>query len=178
MRRAWAQIHLGRPADAAADFRQALEREPGSAAFRLGLFVSAAELGDLADANSHWKMVIDDIDEPRTDRWNTISTHLARLTESRPESWWFWRAWGHLRMRLGHPDQAEADYDKAIAAKPDDGWSWLGRGLARKSRNQAESASGGLIAERCTGTQRADRLGRAGRDLRRSLAWDEAARAF
>ena len=43
-------------------------------------------------------------------------------------------------MRLGHPDQSEADYDKAIDARPDDGWSWLGRGLARKSRNQAEPA--------------------------------------
>ena len=47
VRRGWAQIHLGRPAEAAADFRQALEREPGSAAFRLGLFLTTAELGEL-----------------------------------------------------------------------------------------------------------------------------------
>jgi len=37
-------------------------------------------------------------------------------------------------MRLGHPDQSEADYDQAIRLNPEDGWSWLGRGLARKSR--------------------------------------------
>ena len=92
VQRGWAQIHLGRPAEAAADFRQALEREPGSAAFRLGLFLTAAELGDQTDANEHWRLVIDDHDEPRTERWNTAATHLSLLTESRPESWWFWRA--------------------------------------------------------------------------------------
>ena len=84
--------------------------------------------------------MIDDHDEPLTERWNTIATHLSRLTENRPESWWFWRARGHVQMRTGHPDLAEADYDKAIEVKPDDGWSWLGRGLARKSRGQTEPA--------------------------------------
>ena len=141
VRRGWAQIYLGRPAQAAADFRQALEREPGSAAFRLGLFLSAAELGDLALATSQWRLLIDDLDGPRiADRWNTISAHLSRLAKSRPEAWWFWRAHGYSSMRLGHPDQAETYYDKAIALKPNDGWSWLGRGLARKNRNRAEEA--------------------------------------
>ena len=72
---------------------------------------------------------------------------------------------GHLQMRLGHPDQSEADYDKAIAAKPDDGWSWLGRGLARKRRNQTEPALADSRTERCPGTERGNRLGAQGEIL-------------
>ena len=44
------------------------------------------------------------------------------------------------RMRLGHPDQAEAAYDEAIRLGPEDGWSFLGRGLARKNRGSIEPA--------------------------------------
>ena len=90
VRRGWALIHLSQPALAAADFQHALEREPDSAAFRLGLFLATAERGDLTIANAHWRQVIDDQDEPRTDRWNNVSAHLSRLTKSRPEIWWFW----------------------------------------------------------------------------------------
>ncbi len=178
VRRGWAHIYLARSAEAAADFRQAIERQPGSAVFRLGLFLATAEGGDLALANAQWKQVLDAVDEPATDRWNTVSAHLSRLTNSRPEGWWFWRARGHVSMRLGHPDQAENDYDKAIAARPNDGWSWLGRGLARKSRNQAEPAIADFA--QCAKLEpnvptswaaRGEILGTLGR-------WDEAARAF
>ena len=63
VRRGWARIHLGRPAAAAADFQQALERQPGSAAFRLGLFLTLAERGELSDANAVWRRIIDDNDD-------------------------------------------------------------------------------------------------------------------
>ena len=178
VRRGWAQIYLGKPAEAAADFRQALERDPNSAAFRLGLFLATAELGDLALATSHWRQVINDFDEPRTDRWKTIATHLSRLTKSRPESGWFWRARGHVSTRLGQPDEAEAYYGKAIAANPKDGWSWLGRGLLRKSRKQADAALADFA--QCLELEpnvpvgwaaRGEILGTLGR-------WDEAAQAF
>jgi WD40 repeat protein/tetratricopeptide (TPR) repeat protein/tRNA A-37 threonylcarbamoyl transferase component Bud32 len=176
--RGWAQIQLGRPAEAAADFRKALEREPGSAAFRLGLFLTAAELRDQTDANLQWRRVLDDHDEPRSDRWNTVDKHLSLLTERRPQSWWFWRARGHLKMRMGHADQSEADYDKAIHARADDGWSWLGRGLARKKLNQVEPALADLTRSVefepsvTTGwAARGEILGAKGR-------WDEAARDF
>ena len=178
VRRGWALLHLGRAALAAADFEHALEREPRSAAFHLGLFLATAERGDLTLANAHWRQVIDDQDEPSTDRWNYVSAHLARLTKSRPEVWWFWRARGHISMRLGHPDQADTYFDKAIAANPDDSWSWLGRGHARKSRNQVEAALADFA--QCVKLEpnvpagwgmRAEILGSLGR-------WDEAARAF
>ncbi len=91
VRRGWARIHLGHPDEGAADFRQALEREPDSAAFRLGLFLTLAERGELGDANALWRLVMDDQHEPETERWNTIATHLSRLTANHSGSWWFWR---------------------------------------------------------------------------------------
>ena len=178
VRRGWAHIHLGRPALAAADFQHALEREPDSAAFRLGLFLATAELGDLTLANAHWRQVIDDQDEPRTDRWNNVSAHLSRLTKSRPEIWWFWRARGHISMRLGHPDQADGYYDKAIAANPDDGWSWLGRGQARKSRNQAEAALADLAHSVKLEPNVPAGWGMRGEILGSLGRWDEAAVMF
>ena len=81
-------------------------------------------------------------------------------------------------MRLGHPEQADTYYDKAIAANPDDAWSWLGRGHARKSRNQAEAALADFA--QCVKLEpnvpagwgmRGEILGSLGR-------WDEAASAF
>jgi WD40 repeat protein/tRNA A-37 threonylcarbamoyl transferase component Bud32 len=178
VRRGWARVHLGKPAEAALDFRAALEREPGSAAFRLGLFLTVAERGELTDANALWRLVMDDHDEPRTDRWNTISTHLARLTESRPESWWLCRARGHVLMRLGHPDQSEADYEKAIHANPDDGWSWLGRGLALKSRNKGEAALLDFARSEALEPTVPAAWGASGEILGGLKRWDEAARAF
>ena len=117
VRRGWAQIYLGTAG------RGSRRLPPGPRARTRFGGVSARPVpgtgraGDLALANAHWRQVIDDLDEPRTDRWNTIATHLSRLTKSRPESWWFWRARGHVSMRLGHPDEAEAYYGKAIAAQ-------------------------------------------------------------
>ena len=43
-------------------------------------------------------------------------------------------------MKAGHPEKSEADYDQAIAVKPNDGWSWLGRGLARKQLGHTDEA--------------------------------------
>ena len=93
----WSEIHLGRPAEAAADFREALNQEADSAAIRLGLFLAVAERAGATHANPIWKTLVNDNDEARSDRWNTISVHLTRLTESRPECWWFWRARGHAQ---------------------------------------------------------------------------------
>ena len=94
----------------------------------------------MSDANAVWRRIIDDNDDEPTERWNPISTHLTRLTEDRPKGWWYWRAAGHMRVRLGHPDQGVTDYGKAIDIRPDDGWSWLARGLARKNLNRLEPA--------------------------------------
>ncbi len=69
VRRGWARINLGRPAAAAADFRQALEREPDSAAIRLGLFLAMAELGNQSEADLLSGAVMNDRDETRADRW-------------------------------------------------------------------------------------------------------------
>jgi WD40 repeat protein/tetratricopeptide (TPR) repeat protein/tRNA A-37 threonylcarbamoyl transferase component Bud32 len=178
VKRGWAQIELGRPAEAAADFRNALEREPGSAALRLGLFLTAAELGDQTDANLQWRRVLDDHDEPRTERWNTAAEHLTLLTERRPESWWFWRARGHLLMRMGRPDQSEADYDKAIHAKADDSWSWLGRGLARKKQNQTEPALADLSRSVALEPRVATGWAARGEISGAKGRWDEAASDF
>jgi tetratricopeptide (TPR) repeat protein len=176
--RGWAQIQLGKPAAAAVDFRKAVEREPASAALRLGLFLTAAELGDQIDANDQWRRVLDDHDEPRTDRWNTAEKHLSLLTERRGESWWFWRARGHLKMRMGHPDQSEADYDKAIHARTDDGWSWLGRGLARKKLNQIEPALSDLTQSVALEPKVATGWAARGEILGAKGRWDEAAGDF
>ena len=176
--RAWARLQLGLPAEAAADFRKALEREPGAAAFRLGLFLTAAELGDQTGATEQWRRVIDDHDEPRIDRWNAAVTHLSLLIERRPECWWLWRARGHLRMRMGHPDQSEADFDKAINVRPDDSWSWLGRGLARKSQNQTEPALTDLARSAALEPRVATGWGARGEILGAKGRWDEAAGDF
>ena len=53
--------------------------------------------------------------------------------------------------------------------QPDDGWSWLGRGLARKNRGQKEPALADLTRECHTGTKCAERLGNARRDPREPL---------
>jgi WD40 repeat protein/tetratricopeptide (TPR) repeat protein/tRNA A-37 threonylcarbamoyl transferase component Bud32 len=140
IRRGWSQIHLGRPVEAAADFRAALDQEAESAPIRVGLFVALAELERTTDANRIWSSLINDDDETRVDRWNSMSAHLTRLTENRSECWWFWRARGQVRKRLVHPDQAEADFGEAIHLNPKDGWSYLGRGLVRKSRGSIEPA--------------------------------------
>jgi eukaryotic-like serine/threonine-protein kinase len=176
--RGWAQIHLGKPAEAAADFRKSVDREPGSAAFRLGLFLTAAELGDQTGATEQWRRVMDDHDEPRIERWNVAATHLSLLTERRPESWWFWRARGHLQMRTGHPDQSEADYDKAIHARPDDSWSWLGRGLARKKQNHTEPAIADLTRSVALEPKVTTGWGARGEILGGKGRWDEAASDF
>ena len=89
VRRGWARINLGRPAAAAKDFRQALEREPDSAAIQLGLFLALAEAGSQSEADALWAAVMNDQNETRADRWGTIAVHLDRLTEARPEGWWF-----------------------------------------------------------------------------------------
>ena len=171
-------IHLGRPALAAIDFRQALTHEPESAAFQLGLFLTLAEQGDLAAANALWRLVMDDHNEPNTERWNTIDDHLSRLTDSRPKGWWFWRARGHVRMRAGHPDQSEADYDKAIGVQPDDGWSWLGRGLARKNRDQKEPALADLTRSVALEPGIPSAWAMRGEILGTLIRWDEAAEAY
>ena len=178
VRRGWARIHLGRPAEAAADFRQALEREPNSAAFRLGLFLTLAERGELGHANTLWRLVMDDHNEPSGDRWQSIATHLTRLMESRPTGWWFWRARGHVRMRAGHPDQAEADYDKAIELRPEDGWSWLGRGLARKNRSQPELALADLTRGVALEPNVSSPWAMRGEILGNLRRWDEAAESY
>ena len=133
VRRGWARIHLGRPDDAVNDFRQALEREPDSVGVKLGLFLGLAGRGSLVEADALWSSVMTDRDETRVDRRNAIAVHLELLTKLRPEAWWFC-ARAHFRMRTGHPDQSEADYDRAIAVRRVDGWSWLGRGLAQATR--------------------------------------------
>jgi tetratricopeptide (TPR) repeat protein len=177
-RRGWARIHLGLGAQAAVDFRQTLEREPESAAFRLGLSLALAERADFVEANALWPLVMDDHDEPLTERWDSISTHLSALTENHPKSWWFWRARGHLRMRGGRPELAEADYDKAIEIQPDDGWSWLGRGLARKNRNQKEPALADLTRSVALEPKVASAWAMRGEILGTLIRWDEAAEAY
>ena len=113
-----------------------------------------------------------------TERWNTIANHLSRLTESRPKSWWFWRARGHVRMRAGHPDQAEADYGKAIEVQPDDGWSWLGRGLARKNRGQKQPALADLTRSVALEPNVPSAWAMRGEILGSLIRWDEAAEAY
>jgi len=178
VRRGWARIYLGRPAEAAADFRQSLDQEPGSAAIRLGLFLAVTELGGGTEASTLWSRVMNDHDETRSDRWNSISAHLTRLTEKRPESWWFWRARGHVRMRLGHPDRSEADYDQAIRLNPGDGWSWLGRGLARKSRGSALPALADLARSLALEPDVPTAWGLRGEIHGGQGRWDEAASDF
>ena len=178
VRRGWARIHLGRSTEAAVDFRQALERKPGSAAFRLGLFLTLAEKGELRDANALWSQITDDDEDEPTDRWNPISTHLTRLTEDRPKSWWIWRAAAHMRVRLGHPDEAETDYGKAIAIQPDDGWSWLGRGFARKNLNHLEPALADLTRGVVLEPGVVSAWGARGEILGTLKRWDEAASAY
>jgi eukaryotic-like serine/threonine-protein kinase len=178
VRRGWARIHLGHPDQATADFRRALEREPASAAFRLGLFLALAERGKLSEADTLWRLVMDDQNEPITERWNAIARHLSRLIESRPKNWWFWRARGHARMRAGQPEQAEADYRQAIEVRPDDGWSWLGRGLARKSRGQAETALSDLDRSVALEPNIPSAWAMRGEILGSSMRWDEAAASY
>ena len=178
IRRGWARIYLGRLNEAGADFHRALEGEPNSATLRLGLFLTLAERGNLGEANALWRLVVDDQDERFNDRWATVATHLSRLTESRPTSWWFWRARGLVAMKRGHPDQAEANYEKAIENRPDDGWSFLGRALARKKRGQTESAIADLT--RCTVLEPniATAWAVRGEILGSLTRWDEAAESY
>ncbi len=178
VRRGWARIHLGQPTLAAADFRQALERQAGAAAIRLGLFLALAEKGELGEANAHWSQIIDDNDNEPTERWNPIATQLTRLTEEHPKSWWFWRAAGHMRIRLGHPDEAETDYGKAIDIQPDDGWSWLGRGFARKNLNHLEPALADLTRGVALEPSNPSAWGARGEILGTLKRWDEAASAY
>ena len=179
VRRGWARIHLGRPGLGRRRFRQALEREPDSAAFRLGLFLAMAERGDLTDANAHWRQVIDDQDEPRTDRWNNVSAHLSRLTKSRPEMLVVLaRSWpcqhevgssgpGRGRLRQGDRGQSRRWLELAGSRprpqepQPDRSrrWPTSRRSVALEPNVPAAWAMRGEI------------LGSLGR-------WDEAARAF
>ncbi len=109
-------------------------------------------------------------------QWNVAAMHLSLLTELHPESWWFWRARGCVRMKTGHPDQAEEDFDKAIHARPDDGWSWLGRGLARKRQNKSEPALDDLARSVEIEPTAAIGWGARGEILGIKGRWDEAAR--
>ncbi len=73
-------------------------------------------------------------------------------------------------MQTGHPEQAESDYGRAIAVKPDDAWSYLGRGLARKQLGGADDVPGrprpGIELE----PRLRRRVARRGRDPRRAGA--------
>ena len=178
VRRGWARIHLGQPTEAAADFRQALERQPGAAAIRLGLFLTLAEKGELSEANALWRQIIDDNDNEPTDRWNPIAMQMTRLTEERPKSWWVWRAAGHMRVRLGQRDEADIDYGKAIDLQPDDGWSWLGRGFARKNLNHLEPALVDLTRGVALEPTVPDAWGARGEILGTLKRWDESASAY
>ena len=176
--RAWARVYLGRPQEAGADFRQAIEREPDSATLRIGLFLTLAERGAFGEANAIWRLVVDDQDERFTDVWSTLAAHLDRLTESHPKSWWLWRARGHVRVRAGSPDQAEADYNKAIEIRSDDAWSWLGRGLARKHRGQKESALADLSKSVDLDPKISAAWAIRGELLGGLTRWDEAAESY
>ena len=121
---------------------------------------------------------MDDHDEPLTERWNSIATHLSALTEDRPKSWWFWRARGHVRMRASHPDLAESDYDKAIEVEPGRRMELAGSRPGPKNRGQKESGARRPHAECRPGTKRAVGLGDARRDPGYLIRWDEAAEAY
>ncbi len=178
VRRGWARIHLGRPNDAVTDFRQALEREPDSAAIQLGSFLALTELDQPAEAEDLWMAVMNDRDETRVDRWGAIAVHLEQIAKVRPERWWIWRARGHLRMRTGHPDQSEADYNHAIALRSEDAWSWLGRGLARKQLGRADEALTDFACSAALEPGIATAWGMQGELQGDRGHWDEAARDF
>jgi tetratricopeptide (TPR) repeat protein len=79
---------------------------------------------------------------------------------------------------MGRPDQSEADYGKAIHAKPDDSWSWLGRGLARKKQNQTEPALEDLGRSVALEPNVSTGWGARGEILGAKGRWDEAAGDF
>ena len=81
-------------------------------------------------------------------------------------------------MRLGHPDQGVTDYGKAIDIRPDDGWSWLGRGLARKNLNRLEPALVDLTRGVALEPNVVSAWSMLGEILGTLKRWDEAASAF
>ena len=106
-----------------------------------GTLHRAGRAGAASEAEAIWASLIDDQDEWRQDRLAATSAHLRRLGNDNPDGWWFWRARGLVQMQTGHPDQAESDYGHAIQIEPDDAWSYLGRGLARKKLGRADDGA-------------------------------------
>jgi tetratricopeptide (TPR) repeat protein len=104
------------------------------------LFSAVSELGDHKEADALWRAVMSDRSGSRAESWASISNHLEHLANSRPKSGWLLRARGYSLMRLEKPEDAEVDFGKAIQINPNDGWSYLGRALARRERGHHENA--------------------------------------
>ncbi len=92
IRRGWARLHLGRLADAAADFRETMGRQPRSTLIRLMLFAAVSELGNHNEADTLWRAVMSDRSGSRAESWVSISSHLQRLADARPKNGWLLRA--------------------------------------------------------------------------------------
>ena len=115
---------------------------------------------------------------PTTERWNTIDDTSLSSDRKSSHGLVVLASSGSCRMRAGHPDQAEADYDKAIELQPDDGWSWLGRGLARKNRGQKEPALADLTRSVALEPNVPSAWAMRGEILGSLIRWDEAAEAY
>jgi WD40 repeat protein/tetratricopeptide (TPR) repeat protein len=178
IRRGWARVHLGRPADAEADFRDALKCQPGSATVRLALFATAAERGEREEADALWRDMIHASEETRPARWIEICNHLGGLESTSPRKWWLHRALAHAMLQAGNSENAEVEYGRALKVDPEDGWSYLGRGLTRKKFRRREEAAADFARSAELLPHIAEPWGAIGESEGLRGRWDEAARAF
>ena len=124
-----AALNAGRPAEAEAAYRRALDLDPGEGRAELGLAVTAEREGDLDRALAG------------------VERAAARL----PGSWEVQAAWGRILQRMGRKEEAVSRLQAAAADFPENPELWGRLGLLRETL--------GLNRRRAADLERAARAG-------------------
>ncbi len=114
-------------------------RDPSNAAFRASVGEIQMELGHYDDARASFASVAGNTSDlsvaPRLARWaelrgqpdsayRLLNTALLAVVDrkdvSDEQKGWFWLRMGDLQFRLGKIDEAASDYQRGLAAHPDD----------------------------------------------------------